>query len=127
MTTAQAGSRYATSIEALLDEITSIDYRLVSLSDMSVSGLPRWWATLHRPSLDREGIDCKFGEATCAYDALFTAFCAVPIYVSLKADKSESSLDIMAIVIAGEPPNQHGVTLINGLPKPATFKRRVIT
>jgi hypothetical protein len=107
----------ATSIETLLSEISDLDYRLVSLCDMSVHGLPRWWATLHRPSLNREGIDCKFGESTCAYEALFQALCAIPTYLSLKTDQAQPSTDIMAIVFGDdEAPS----------PKPATFKRRQI-
>ena len=63
-------------IEQLLDEISAIGWRLVSLSDMSVAGQSRWWATLHRTTA--AGLEVKFGEAGAAGEALFKAFAAVP-------------------------------------------------
>ena len=64
------------TIELLLDEISAIGWRLVSLSDMSVTGQSRWWATLHRTGA--AGLEVKFGEADRAGEALFKAFAAVP-------------------------------------------------
>jgi hypothetical protein len=83
-------------IEELLPEISAIGYRLVSLSDTSVSGQPRWWATLQRASADGQGLDIKFGEAATAYDALFAAFVATPRFNRLK-DEGGPKVEALAV------------------------------
>ena len=58
-------------MEQLIEQITASGWRLVSLTDMSVAGQARWWATLHR--LTNDGVDTKFGEGKSACDALSKA------------------------------------------------------
>ena len=65
------------TLDEIFNELKFDEWRLVSLSDMSVHGQARWWATLHRHSdHGAYAIDCKFGEGTSAQEALELALVA---------------------------------------------------
>lgn len=90
------------SIDTLLTELNFAEWRLVSLSDMSVHGLPRWWATLHRHSEHGDyAIDCKFGEGASAQEALSLALTADVRHMQPKGegfDTSRPPVDLFAML-----------------------------
>ena len=75
------------TLEQLLDAVSTLDYRLVSLSDMSVVAQPRWWATLHSADL------IKFGEGSTPYEALGLALASTPRPLRIKYDARPSQID----------------------------------
>lgn len=104
-------------IDDLIAEIAAADWRLVSLSDMSVHGLPRWWATLHRPSdSGHYAIDCKFGEGTSAHEALSIALASAPCGMSprTRITQTKPALDILKLMENAVPSK----------PQPPLFTRR---
>ena len=75
------------TLEQLLDAVTSLDYHLISLSDMSVIGQPRWWATLH------DSDSMKFGEGSTPHEALGIALASDPRPLRIKYDARPSQID----------------------------------
>lgn len=93
------------TLDALLSECAISGWRLTSLSDMSVSGLPRWWASISRPSYSGDyTLECAFGEGPTASTALTIALASTPRGMNPRQDYQPASLDLESLL---SPANLH--------------------